>query len=221
MNQTKKVNINWRATIAQGIVLSISIYIPFFLQNWYSENQSHELNDQYKDFLIKDVQMDAATIDTMIMANQMYLDTAMSIFVTPCTDSAGLMSRGETALMLGMTDEFYPVSDLDTYLDQFRDHGDASDLKLVRELGYLKISFQKIAMIDKRREDYRKEYYTPIYLNKYSIKNGYPEIIDYEYFESDHFLNSISLLFRLSILTDGIYTSAKEQCKIVLETLKQ
>ncbi|UKN03494.1 hypothetical protein K6119_08200 [Paracrocinitomix mangrovi] len=217
---SEKSKVNWKSIIAQGLVLSISIYVPFFLQNWYANKQSNELNEQYKGYLVEDLQSDLAVIDSMLVSNQTYLDSAMSIFVVPVNDNDGLLKRAEKALMLGMTDEFYPVTDIETYIDQFREHGGKRDLKLVRELGTLKISFQKIFMIDKRREEYRKEYYTPMYLSKYSIKGGFPEVTDPEYFGSDHFINTVSLLYRLSIQTNSIYERAQEQCQTVLNTLE-
>lgn len=221
MIKMAKSKINWRSTIAQGIILSISIYVPFFLQNWYSDNQSNEINEQYKKFLVEDLETDLAVIDSMIYSNQTYLDSAMSIFISLSSDTNGIYKRAEKALMLGITDEFYPITDLETYIDQFREHGAKNDLLLVRELGTLKISFQKINMIDKRREEYRREYYTPMYLSKYSIKNGYPTVIDMKYFDSDHFINTVSLLYRLSIQTNSIYSRAQQQCQTVLKALKE
>lgn len=209
MNSEKRASINWKSIIAQSLILSISIYIPFYLDNWHSDNVEAELNEKYKNFLWEDLNSDLENIDILINSNQIFIDSTQTIFTAEANDSLALADRSNKALMQGLLHEFNSLTDITFFIEQFRNYGNEGDLQLIRSLNSLRIGYRLISMIDNQREDYRLNYHTPFYINNYSIKEGFPKAIDLAYFNSDHFINTISILFNLSLQTDRLYKNTR------------
>lgn len=213
-----KNRVNWRSLIAQGFILSITIYLPFFLENWNTERNEQEINENYKEFLKEDLYSDIANLDIMIIRNEIYLDSAFSVMRSG-TDSVSLKKRAYGMLALGVPTEFTATTDVSIFIEQFRHFGSDTDLKLIRHLNRLEQAFELVDMVDTRRMDYIQTYYTPIFLENYSIKDPIIKPTDLEFFDSDTFLNTISMFYNLGLQVHGLYLNTKDVLVSVLQSM--
>ncbi len=208
--------LNLRRLFAQAVVLSLTIYAPFFLQNWHEKSEESHLNEMYKSVLADDLSTDLKVIGIVNKSIEIYLDSTMAVLRNPADDSSSLHRRIQTTLTLGFCADFQAATNADDYIHQFRDHGDAGDLDLIRHLGNLKSGYEILNMIETRRMDFVQELHTPLFIHQYNVTGSGLEPVNPAYFNSSEYLNTIIVFQQLAT---QVQIMSKATQKLIESTL--
>ena len=214
-----KPGINWKSIIAQALLFSATIYLPFFLENWNTDKKEEALNLQYKEFLKEDLKRDRFDLVSRLEYNKAYIDSLQSIFGATIADSTELRRRAFVTLLFGRVSPFRPTVDVGIFVEQFRQFGQPNDLSLVRGLNRLEQGFEAIMIAEENRYAYIKEYYTPIYLDHYMLRNGGMNPVDLPYFDSNNYLNIMGMFANLAFQVQVVYFTTYHELLKCLETL--
>jgi hypothetical protein len=219
--ENKKRKINWRSIFAQAIVLSITIYTPFFLQNRSEASRADEMNRIYKDYLVSDLKTDQDQLNLTFAANQMYIDSTLVILSDKTVpDSANLKRRARITLGLGFVHGFFRTTDVEMYINHFMTLGKLEDVPLLRRLNELKVTFDLMDMVDKKRLDIVERLHMPLFLKHYSYIGSGAEPTNLDYFKTDEYLNTVFTFSTLAQQSQSYYQKAKSSIETVIRCVE-